>query len=65
MSQVIPCRFGDGPAVAIYAVSKGCACYPHDREQALCAQHAVNAEPLGTMTLIKDLTQDQAWSKSR
>ena len=28
------------------AVSKGCVCRPDDREQALCAQHYINCEPL-------------------
>jgi len=49
------CRF-DGcmhPAVGDYATPSGCACYPEDRKQDLCVQHAVTAEPLGEMTLTR------------
>lgn len=43
------CRFGDRPAIARYALSDGCVCYPDDREQDLCVQHILRATPLGTM----------------
>lgn len=36
------CRHGDGLlAVARFAMSEGCVCFPDDREQDLCAQHIV------------------------
>jgi hypothetical protein len=50
------CRFCDTPAVAHYALSKGCACYPDDREQDLCAQHEYKVEPIGTMMLMWEYT---------
>jgi hypothetical protein len=37
-------------------MNAGCVCYPDDLVQALCAQHAYKAEPLGPMKLIKELT---------
>lgn len=47
------CRFGcAGEPVGLYRLSRGCVCYPDDREQWLCAQHAVRAEPLGEMERI-------------
>lgn len=61
-SELTPCRFGDGPAVAVFALSDGCACFPDDREQALCAQHALKASPIGAMTLTKDLTVGAAFA---
>ena len=47
------CRFEgcQHPAVGEYSTPNGCACYPEDRVQKLCVQHAVTAEPLGAMTL--------------
>ena len=57
----IMCRFGDGaPAAAVYAMSGGCVVYPGDREQALCLQHEARATPLGTMTLLRDLLEEEA-----
>lgn len=48
------CRFGDDlPVVGVYELERGCVCYPDDRRQALCAQHAFNAEPLGWMRLVE------------
>jgi len=55
------CRFCPSMAVAIVSLSNGCACYPHDREQALCLQHFVKASPLGsfevTLVLVPELYQ--------
>ena len=48
----VRCRFGcTTPVIGIYWMPRGCACHP-DQVQALCAQHAVKAEPLAGMTLI-------------
>lgn len=47
------CRFGCGPAVGRFAFSKGCVCFPDDRVQDLCAQHACHSTPIGTMCLIQ------------
>jgi hypothetical protein len=57
------CRFNDSEAVAVFAMSEGCVCFPDDREQALCMQHIVRATPLGEMTLIRDLTVDGAFTR--
>jgi len=35
------------------ALSKGCACYPDDREMALCAQHENRCSPIGTIEIIE------------
>ena len=52
--SVRTCRFGcEDPAVGEYDMSNGCACYPNDRTQILCVQHAISAEPLGTMMLTR------------
>lgn len=48
---VMKCRFCRSSAIAIYELSKGCFCYPEDKEQALCPQHIVSATPIGTMEL--------------
>lgn len=53
---VVPCRFCGTPAVAVFELDAGCACFPDDRRQALCMQHVVRASPLGTMELAEDLT---------
>ena len=58
-----PCRFvHNSAAVAIFTFSRGCICFPDDREQALCIQHIVGATPLGSMELVKDLTKDDAFT---
>lgn len=50
-----PCRFGDNMPAAVHVLlNRGCVCHPNDRDQWLCAQHAINAEPLGSMTLAPD-----------
>jgi len=51
--SLLRCRFrGHAPAVAVVATSSGCTCFPDDRIQALCAQHVISAEPLGSFELI-------------
>lgn len=46
------CRFGcSHPVVGVYWMPEGCACW-RDPVQALCAQHASKAEPIGRMILI-------------
>jgi hypothetical protein len=47
---VTPCRFPGCPDPASYRVEMdaGCACYPDDRVQLLCAHHAHESEPLGS-----------------
>jgi hypothetical protein len=57
-----PCRFGDGPAVAVFDLDRGCACFPDDHRQALCVQHAIRSTPLGSMRLAQDLTAGGAFS---
>jgi hypothetical protein len=54
------CRFCSQPALALFNLPKGCACYPGDRQQALCAQHVITAEPLGEMTLA-EILDGSAW----
>ena len=47
MTKQPRCRFGDTMPVAIHLIMPGgCACFPDDRDQWLCAQHAINSEPL-------------------
>jgi hypothetical protein len=53
------CRFCDDLAVAKYAVNKGCMCYHNDREQYLCFQHIVKANPIESMVLLEDYTIDK------
>lgn len=50
-SSEISCRFCATPAIAQFAMDRGCACYPNDRQQDLCVQHIISAEPLGSMEL--------------
>lgn len=47
------CRFCSHPAVAQFSLPGGCFCYPNDREQDLCPQHIINAEPIKGMKLVK------------
>ena len=58
-NESVACRFCAWVAVARFALPQGCACYPDDREQALCVQHVVNAEPIGAMELIEVLDVPQ------
>lgn len=54
------CRFEDGePAVARYAMSDGCVCFPNDRVQDLCSQHEHRASPLGNMMLLIDYVKEE------
>lgn len=50
----VPCRFVGCPRLAIgrYEVSEGCVCFPQDREQDLCIQHAESATPIGTFRIM-------------
>lgn len=57
------CRFCWKPAVAVFSMPRGCTCYPDDREQALCMQHVVRANPTGEMILTSDLTVGQKFSE--
>src|SRR3954464_9927239 len=51
--SLVRCRFnGHAQAVALVAVSRGCACYPDDRLQALCPQHIGSSEPLGSFLVV-------------
>lgn len=60
------CRFGDGDAVARFRLSRGCVCFPDDREQDLCCQHIARATPLGTLELIVEYVQGVlAWIRGR
>ncbi len=53
----VPCRFSldrccTSLAVGRYSTPQGCVCYREDKEQDLCVQHAITAEPLGSFKLI-------------
>jgi hypothetical protein len=54
MNEIPQCRFGDGEAAVRVAMDKGCTCYPDDREQLLCFQHAHESEPLGSWKVIEE-----------
>ena len=56
--QIFPCRFGDGRAVALFAMDEGCVCFPDDRRQSLCPQHILRASPCGSMELVQLLVPD-------
>lgn len=50
----IECRFGcKSPAVGIFHVPRGCVCW-RDPVQALCAQHANEAQSNGPIVCILD-----------
>lgn len=57
------CRFCTAEAVAVFDVPEGCACYPDDRQQALCMQHVVGESSIGGMILVDDLTMNGAFTK--
>lgn len=51
-ASIARCIFGCAtPVVGIYWMPEGCACR-RDQVQALCAQHAISAEPISGMVLI-------------
>lgn len=54
----LPCRFAargcPSRAVAVFYMPAGCHCWP-DPVQALCAQHAEQAESAGPITAIIEL----------
>lgn len=54
------CRFCGKPAIARFSMERGCMCYPEDREQALCPQHIVSAEPIGAME-VTEVLDAEAW----
>lgn len=47
----VKCRLCDDFAVAIWAFDEGCVC-AEDKVQALCPQHGVKAEPIGSKQLL-------------
>ncbi len=51
-----PCRFAvygcPYEAVVKIELSDGCACFPEDHEQALCAQHLCNVSPRGSAKVL-------------
>lgn len=55
MTETPLCRFCGTPAVVLVAMSRGCVCYPNDREQWLCSQHELRSEPLGTWEILKEI----------
>jgi hypothetical protein len=63
MAEGRQCRFGDGEAVAVVALDRGCIAYPDDTEQALCLHHFARARPLGGMRLVADLTEGGALTR--
>jgi hypothetical protein len=63
MAEARPCRFGDGEAVAVVALDRGCVAYPDDREQALCLHHLFRSQPRGGMRLVADLTEGEALTR--
>lgn len=56
--EATPCRFGDGPAIARFALDQGCIAFPDDRVQDLCAYHCRKAQPLGSFEIIEDYLLD-------
>lgn len=56
------CRFCKSDAIAIVALSDGCACHPEDREQGLCPQHLSRATPRGSLAIVEWL--DEYWCKT-
>lgn len=59
------CHFGDGwLAVVRYTFDYGCACFPEDNIQNLCAQHASSTEPRGSIIDAHyfDPTWPDGWS---
>lgn len=59
------CRFCGDPAIVHVALSKGCACYPDDREQWLCAHHEWKSTPLGSFEVKQVLGMTRPGSKTR
>jgi hypothetical protein len=60
------CRMCGDEAVAVFHFSRGCVCFPHDQEQALCLQHIIKAEPLGDMVFKQALKPaDWEWFVGR
>lgn len=58
--EPVRCSFdGHAEAVARFLLERGCLGRPQDREQYLCIQHAVKAQPLGMMFLVEIL--DPEW----
>lgn len=56
------CRFGDGPAVGLFALPGGCIVFS-DQRQALCYHHAWKAREDGALAgirLLEDLTADKS-----
>lgn len=64
------CHFPhDAEEVATLRFDQGCICYPHDRLQHLCLQHARDTTPIGVARLIAvldwgaaSLLRDMGWS---
>jgi hypothetical protein len=63
MAETLQCRFGDGEAVAVVALDRGCVACPDDREQALCLHHLFRSQPRGSMLLTRDLTEGGALTR--
>lgn len=50
------CRFPhEAEATVRVEMDAGCACYPDDREQCLCTQHANESEPIGSWKVVEEL----------
>lgn len=64
MHNPTPCHLCSDPAVAVFYFSHGCYCDP-TTVQPLCISHAHKSGPAagGSMELIKDLTEDSAFSE--
>lgn len=47
-----PCIFDGSESVGRFKFDRGCVCFPNVKEMDLCAQHVINAEPLGNMEVL-------------
>lgn len=55
------CIFGDGPAVTILEMNRGCVTMPNQL-QTLCPQHTISANPLDECIYVVDLSWDAQWT---
>ncbi len=56
--EQISCIFCNEPAIEIHYFDKGCVCIRNPGSQALCQHHIIRATPLGNMTLVKKLYEE-------
>ena len=64
-TQTVECVFGDGPAIMVRDMNKGCVALKTTVVQPLCQQHDIRRTPMDGDIAVVDLSVGAAWSAAQ